>query len=449
MTSIAIITRITLLILVFGISSCAVVKTNYNESAFRKSLSYYYLPKTTLEVKVNVTFDTVNNKIVERTFKVESKTVADKEELLTIDYAKNPFFSDEINVSIDENQMIQSIQTFTVDKTPEIIEKIAETVAQVVLPAAGTYDTGKAITKSKTFIIDPYTAKKNIWIEKINNVDYDFSFAFEGKMAPKSITELIPKNKNNKISGILTRANKNVVFEIKDERYKETSKRDEFKFKNGQLVSSKVENPSSALGFVSIPLNIVHAILAVPGNFLANIFGHDNKPDEQSQSNNTGTTEYRVTEDNKIKFLDIKKKNGSYVYYGPSGTMPYLNFQVLNKKLKKYEKDYVYHGSKENNYNTHALVFVCKTPECYETQLKEHRISSWGKYYDDEKKDMFTHKISNSDQAESRDYYAILLRFNQGFNEDDFLNQAKRVGKKITIKLSGSPGSHQPKIHSK
>ncbi|MFY8019750.1 MAG: hypothetical protein ACOVP1_01080 [Bacteroidia bacterium] len=323
---------ILIIILISGFfSNCATVKTDFSNKPKKEATIVYYLPESLIKIKVKTKVAVVYNSdktikdkpyIIEQSFLISTETIAETENLLSLNYNPNPFMSDEIKYSVNSKGLLESVKAITEDRTPEIISKIAE-APQIVFGVSDNTmmftDNHPEIVKIKEFTSDfiirastiSNSKKTNNWKILILNeldssklpkvVDAQFSIRTEEASSNEkaiSLSTLVDNccSSNTKVDGILTRPLKNISLKIESNIDTEDSsntpttiiaiadktklivipiKRTAFvkrtnklEFQDGFILSNEIVKPSSVEGFVSIPIKIAKAVVSIPAELV-------------------------------------------------------------------------------------------------------------------------------------------------------------------------------------
>ena len=311
------------LLLFTGIlSGCSVVKTNISRDDYLKGMIYYYLPeslvKITSTIKVKIYYDetgntlTDSNRIEEQSFSVKTETIADERELLVLKYKSNIFMSDELKYEVNNKGLLGSVTVTTDDKTAAIINTIISPFAKV--SKRELYETRGFGTR---YIIKEYTSNFSIRVSDIigqeklvdwqvplfykgekgknKSINASFKIKIAGNRCNKTDIKSISNTKNDHIDGILTRplrnadlqvstdlvtgrqetcsfwitiVDPNILINIPIKRTVFAKRENKIILEDGIIKSIEITNPSSFLGFVSIPIDIAKAIISIPGQLL-------------------------------------------------------------------------------------------------------------------------------------------------------------------------------------
>lgn len=331
------------------VSGCSVVKTKYGSDGFNTGHIYYRLPESKLKIvsnaKVAVYYKgkmlTASNQVIQQTFQVTLETIADNRSLLILNHKKNILMDDKLNFKINEKGLLETIDVTTEDKTPKIVETIANAPEAILdvknSPVRSSNDIEVVIKEySSTFYLKVSEIKdsiKNDWTIKIPNekggdnvepVDASFYVKFrmtekekeaqkvksEMSDAEKSTADDAKKQANEALkaktySGVLTRPiitsvleitpvnnstfKTNLIiphvdltsqFQVPLKRKAFVKSKSDLIFKDGLINSNNLDSPSSVEGFISIPVNIAKAIVSIPAQIVS--FKYDNTVRQKS-----------------------------------------------------------------------------------------------------------------------------------------------------------------------
>jgi hypothetical protein len=294
------------------------------------STVFYYLPQSVITIRATAKIEVIyksdstltdSSKPVEIAFSTTSEMIPDTRDLLSVNYKPNILMADDVKFVVSPNGLLETVNITTEDRTPDILSKLSE-VPKFFLGTSKSETKGEGlIIKIKEvtsdFIINASdipnkrdSAKKIKWNAIIQNElanSEDFRIlAMDFSIYSSDIDKPIPElsdlikdtsSKNpNEVSGILTRPLKNIKlnflidrqhFSI-DEEIKAYStiadfgrivtvpiKRTAFvkkvsaiEIKNGVIISHSINKPSSVEGFITIPINILKAIVSIPAELV-------------------------------------------------------------------------------------------------------------------------------------------------------------------------------------
>lgn len=254
----------------------------------------YFLPKGIVDLTISKKIKIENGK--ER-FEIELiidevKYVADPEFHYAIKINHNIFFHDKISVTVDANGFLSAINTTVTDKTPEIIDKIANAPIEIFGGAPEV-----AIRPDRTyeinFSLDPTSIEDRSRLNQVlSQVDSEIAFSAR----PVSNLPVMRRNRpdcntdpcfrtampyalelytTNRVSAttVVSRAvvilpNKHVVGQIALTRAPFVTKKFDLTFTSGMLTKADLDNPSEALAFIQIPINVAKAIVSIPSAML-------------------------------------------------------------------------------------------------------------------------------------------------------------------------------------
>lgn len=308
--------------LVCLLSGCTVVKTNYSGqfNQTNHNLVYYYLPESVLSITTTVKGNGYYDKndslvfatILDREYAITTETIADTKNMLVLEYAKNGFFSDNVEFQVNAKGLLTNANATTEDKTASIIDDIGKALAEVAKPLGGkaaTPLTVLPIEYTRTHFIkaaDLTNAGKVIrWNIEVKNSKnpQKASFLLDESCqisTPEANTAVFDMNlvqsddaKSKTVNGILTRPIRNLNVHIKprqDTSYTASSyvrvidvskllvlpiKRTAFTktintmtIADGVVTSNKIDRESPVKGFVSIPINVAKAIVSIPAQLV-------------------------------------------------------------------------------------------------------------------------------------------------------------------------------------
>lgn len=324
-----------LVIILTGIfTGCTVVKTNFSDEAKKNATVYYYLPESKLKVratvKVAVYYNPVNKrldapKIIEQNFTVASEIIPDTKNLLSLNYKPNILMSDDIKYGVNLNGLLETVNITTDDRSANIISELAK-APQIIL-VNSSLDKGSDNIKIKEYSADfevkassiSSTPKIITWSIVVENelvqdnyetLNADFQISSnEVLQSFPTLKKLLTNNENSTskdIKGILTRPMKNIEITIEStsngakkplpinivipdanklivipvNRTAFVKRVNKIGIKDGIIISNEITNPSSAEGFISIPINIAKAIISIPGQIVQFKFDNTKRLDE-------------------------------------------------------------------------------------------------------------------------------------------------------------------------
>jgi hypothetical protein len=273
----------------------------------------YNLPKGLIHLVVKPKQGATND--YEITFAVIS--VPDENHLYTLKYLPNPTADDTINIQVGSNGLLKSITTTTIDKVPEIVQKIAELVPVAVksfVPAAQVSQL-KLLIKNIDVIFDPDDKKAVGDLKKRFHDEVGADFEVEPLFVAQQYREPLPSphsvyyrllvpyrvtlrftystaasssdetaSSSGKAAGTAAKAADNGYYESSQilyipnrhspilscdiNRAAFVTKTYTLTFSDGVLISSIIGKPSEVSGFMSIPLDVAKAIVAVPSSIV-------------------------------------------------------------------------------------------------------------------------------------------------------------------------------------
>jgi hypothetical protein len=265
----------------------------------------YYLPKGLIHLVINPKAGTQNPPDYEITFSVIS--VPDTEYLYTLTYLPKPTADDNINIQLGPNGLLKTITTTTIDKMPEIIQKIAALVPTVLkqsIPAAqasklqlvktiknidvifdpDNQDDLKTLGNLKDAVglvvdVKPLSKDQKTYVQSVDStsphsVYYRLFVPYQVTVQFDSVTkEANPPSSTGvgyyNVSQILYVPNHHSpILSCDIKRTAFVTKTTTLTFTDGVLTGSAITKPSEVLGFMSIPLNVATAIVAVPASIV-------------------------------------------------------------------------------------------------------------------------------------------------------------------------------------
>ncbi len=272
-----------------------------------------------------------NQFIIQQVFTTTIENIPDNKQFLMLNYKKNFLMSDEIKFKINTKGLLQTATISSDDKTPSIITKITQSPTDILKNTSASTLKNKIIHKTlKDFalnlefkISDLATSdslnieNKFLIINEFNNNNFvtkTINFTIKtDDLKIKNDTVKISKNEITKVTdeittissdGILVRPVKMIEIKYSSDQFKNDNnvkivakqniqiidvnklinipiKRSAFSKRtdslvliDGMLSSNEITNPSSAEGFISIPINIAKAIVKIPGQIIS--FKYDN-----------------------------------------------------------------------------------------------------------------------------------------------------------------------------
>jgi hypothetical protein len=246
----------------------------------------YNLPKGLIKLSIN---EKEGN--YEITYTVNF--VPDENYLYTLAYLPKATTDDTINITVGANGLLQSITTTTIDRIPEIVQKIAELVPTALksfIPSAKVSelklkikhldvifdpDDMEAVKKLQERLLEEQGAifeVEQLFLEKQNPSEPFASphSVYYRLLVPYRITLRFTSGDNYfERSEILYIPNRHSpILSLDIRRAAFVTKTHTLTFSNGVLISSAMTKPSEVLGFMSIPLDVAKAIVAVPGSIV-------------------------------------------------------------------------------------------------------------------------------------------------------------------------------------
>lgn len=299
--------------------------------------------KTT--VKVEVHYDSENNKIVapskiiERHFEITKEIIADTKEPLMLNYCPNMFMSDNIKYGVNEKGLLENVSITTEDRSSDIISKLTavpQKMLSKVVESGETGTQGGSVDLKRDLLAEPGTftkikeftaefvvkawslAEKIEWQIQIenefDNSNYEvFNAGFNinssdiRETAPSLqdlVNKVCPGSNTTSVKGILTHPLKTIelkfatdtklgFFTVVDKskliivpvkRAAFVKQVNNIGIQNGLLLSNEIVRPSSMEGLISIPINILKAIVSIPGQIVQLKINNTNKQKELEEA---------------------------------------------------------------------------------------------------------------------------------------------------------------------
>lgn len=281
----------------------------------RTSLGAYYLPKAI--INVSATADPASHVITFDETKFRANLIADRKAPYCLDYLAVATADDLITVQRTPDGLLQQVTSDATDRTPEIANKLIDTASNFVVATARSAQFGGPATPAKIDLdfdpLDPDDlARANRALRRfglcvhVDGIGYSddsperwcanprapardlpvFKGAVEPVAQEASRTEVLYRaNRKYQVSLYkqvdpghspwrlhVTRGmempNLSPVFGIGVERTLFAQRKTTLKFTNGVLDDVTIDKGSEVLGFVSIPLYLSQAIVAIPANII-------------------------------------------------------------------------------------------------------------------------------------------------------------------------------------
>ncbi len=323
--------KLLIIILISGFfSNCTTVKTDFSNKPKKEATIIYYLPESLIKIKVKSKVAVVykpdnslsESNLIEQSFTISTETIAETENLLSLNYRPNSLMSDEIKYRANSKGLLESITTITEDRTSEIISKLAE-APQIIFGTSnnekqsfnGILEIVKIKEFTSEFIIKASTITDSIKevnckliilnelgkIEQPKVVDAKFSLStidVPSLIQYPTLSTLVDNSSssNTKVDGILTRPLKNISLKIKSsidiedsnntpttiiaiadktklivipiKRTAFVKRTNKLEFQDGFILSNEIIKPSSVEGFISIPIKIAKAVVSIPAELV-------------------------------------------------------------------------------------------------------------------------------------------------------------------------------------
>ena len=282
----------------------------------KRAVGVYYLPETVLvtEAKARVLLRMDGNHsitysgVIELDFKISPRTEADTGKAYELKYHLNPFSSDEIEMNLNEQGLLETVKVTSDSQTPEIFSALSNAPSQILPKSLFPGGKKEAGEKDERIIVKEYTrifrinawdtVSENVTIpwqitvtdekENIAGINVDAGFTFSAEKMVTGRSEIRPE-----IPGLLFRRRVPVKLTVSSQAMPGFSLEEqlsfldkdnpfnvpvrntpfvrrvqELKISNGELLSHKITNPSSVEGFISIPVDVAKAIVSIPAQIL-------------------------------------------------------------------------------------------------------------------------------------------------------------------------------------
>lgn len=298
----------------------------------KQGMLFYHLPESELviqsDVKVSMFYDSndeiIKHEIVEQKFTLTKKTISDTRQALSLQYNPTAMHSDDVELKINENGLLETTVAISEDQTTDIVKQLAiapkealeatksatsrtfaapNTFAEVV-----TKDYQKIFTIKARTLVEAETKKELSWTIFLSNdkgkVSKSINASLEVEVENLDEFRTDPDDgasklktfelENKEYKGILTRYFRDIqlhinlkeiaslntsittsiidfnnAFLIPLGRSSFVKRENNVTFKDGFVQSNKIVNPSSYQGFVSIPINIAKAIISIPAQLFS------------------------------------------------------------------------------------------------------------------------------------------------------------------------------------
>ncbi|WP_298754884.1 hypothetical protein [uncultured Psychroserpens sp.] len=286
------------------------------------TLGIYYLPKTIFVFSVKTTvlieIDDDNNgeitstKVSSQDFKVSQKIVSDLSHPLFLSYNNNPFADEEIKLKINDKGLLESFKGVSENKITDIIFSLTG-FENEILSAKGNFLELSFKRKAKPIRIIERTYEKEFnidstdllktdqlikWeIKVFSDKDIDISkkvdAGFSIKKAPTSNLDNVGRINLEKVNGLVFRLydeakievigntiglssnifelsyiNPNSSYTVKIRTTPFAKRVHDLIIKNGQLMEHSLNNPSSIVGFASIPIKVGKSLMSIPAQLI-------------------------------------------------------------------------------------------------------------------------------------------------------------------------------------
>ena len=316
----------------------------------------YYLPKGMLKItaKIKVKIEVgkqskkvLNVKLLNQEFIHEKVIIPDIERCYELDYKSNVLADDTVEVKIDNDGFLESVNIVAEDKSVKILEEITKAPSVIFSAESGVEslrqmeEVEETIEEfSREFLLDPSTFPKkckwllNKWETEIGVLDASFSIAqivrkkeVPGKAFPITSSDGVftrpitvvefkvePLNEFINTEGTVNEfyemlPSNNKILYIPVTRSNFIKKEHKLVFDKGVLKEYKVVKPSELEAGVSIPISVAKAIVSIPAQLLSVKINNTKKQAElakevQSLENLIVTGRYNE----KIKRLEQEEK---------------------------------------------------------------------------------------------------------------------------------------------
>lgn len=272
---------------------------------------YYFLPQGHLTLTVTATIRVdktiagnrvVNDKLLQLDFKPVVQIKPDPNALVAVSYKPNRFSNDELQIISSSSALLQSVKAVTEDRLGNIVAQIVQAPAKrdMALIKART-DSAVAAEKIKTEIIEVTRVfhidndelaggeiKKEWKIplpgfhqntaretdasftlttgQKFSKTGIDGIEEFSGLFTRPLIAQewKLVKNGTASVSFVCMVPDKSSVIKVPVRRSYFIKKQQLPKFEQGMLIENSINKPSEIEGLVSIPINILKAVMSIP-----------------------------------------------------------------------------------------------------------------------------------------------------------------------------------------
>lgn len=303
-----------------------------NASAFSSTAGYYFLPKIkyymtaerklpvpvsqeVTEAKNSANKSTGSETTSSRTLKFTTVeppaatpdctitlgtpvTEPDFAQLFSLNHIRTAYAEDKIDITLTPSGLLTKVKISAEDKIPAFVQKLAEFAKEAVVAAAAVGGAGLKDAKDGglfryVFLIDPTNDDD---LKAVNDSLKEVKCHLEVSLDPIPIINYTPEDKKftenrqaifyrpalpykltfrstqspirEEIQAALSLPNKAPVMALDLERVSFGIYTNEISFENGMLKQVNLTVPSSALGFMSIPIDIAKAIASIPGEIL-------------------------------------------------------------------------------------------------------------------------------------------------------------------------------------
>lgn len=255
-----------------------------------------------------------------------TRYVPDPHHRFVVSHRPNLFSSDDIRVVVGKDSLLDLVEVTSEDKSVEVVRKLIETgknVARIAAQAGGTRSTPEEEVIFKASL-DPTSdievAKINQALQQVEGGPYEVSLtdrsppgskqvnstyasggtagrAFEGIVFRPALAYGLRLSRQNIVQEVATvlLPNEAEILHMPVNRSAFVKKVQKLDFNEGLLVEATLKKPSEALGAVEIPLEISRALLALPGEIVAdNVAALKGAQNLSSQAVSTAQAERRL-----------------------------------------------------------------------------------------------------------------------------------------------------------
>lgn len=146
---------LSLVLLVVGCSTSSILTSTPTSTPIQADVTYS-LPKTLVSIEVAERGGQVYIK------SLETETVPDHEQRFAVNLQSPAHFSDDIEITVDENGLLEKVNLTTDDKRGEVIVNIAKTAAQAIDPFPSSIDPALVSAVETVFFRASFDAGKDL-----------------------------------------------------------------------------------------------------------------------------------------------------------------------------------------------------------------------------------------------------------------------------------------------